>query len=113
MGDIGGGGFEGFTDLTQPSTTQWGWTPGGHGAPLNTEDRITNIAAYITSGSSPRPADLLDSPNGPLSLLSRLAPYALPLSVLVIGALAVALALAGTWWPLVLAVTVIVLLQFV
>lgn len=113
MGDIGGGGFEGFTELQQPSTTQWGWTPGGHAAPLNTDERVANVAQYVVTGSAPRPPDLLTTPPTLLSLASRSARYWVPLVLIALVALLSWQALLGAWVPVAAVALILVVLLFV
>lgn len=77
MRDVGAGGFEGFTELNQPNAIQWPYFPGGHGAPLATDERVANVASYITKGSAERPEGLIDDSGGALAVASRMSPLLL------------------------------------
>lgn len=85
---VGGGGFEGFSQLWTAPAVQWLSVPGGHGAPLN-RSRQDGIAEFVITGKSSKPDDLID-PSNTLKLLSRLSGVLLWLGLALLGGL--------TWW---------------
>ena len=93
MQDIGGGGFEGFSEFDDPRATQWtGYFPGGHGAPLASA-RLDNVALFVTSGAAPPPSDLIERA-GWLEALSRASRVLVPLAPLLLVGLLVWAALS-------------------
>lgn len=81
MRDIGGGGFEGFTDLGAAFGTQWGYFPGGHSAPLADDDRRASAVAYVRGEPADPPNYLIDDGGGWLAPVSRAAPVLVPAAV--------------------------------
>lgn len=66
MRDVGTGGFVGFDDTPDGMTDHCGWYAGGHGAPLETEDRLSGIADYLLGG------EYADQPDGKPTMMFQL-----------------------------------------
>lgn len=96
MKDIGTGGFEGFTSVTRAPHHEFFWYPGGHSAPLVSEN-LPALAEYAVTGQLVPPTGLAHESKW-FSIVSRSLNKASPFVAL---AAIIALAVLTVYAPLV------------
>lgn len=86
--DVGTGGYDGFF-YDDNKVVQYWYHNGGHGAALS-EENLANIADYIVGKDSETEPEHLSGEKGPISFLSRLAPWIFRALVLLVSFLVIA-----------------------